>query len=95
MISKLVGVVALIATASELPDDECAAGEAECALNALQLRGLKSSGLVNNSQEETGAQMDPKCAPLNDPSNSVCAPAVRWASRGVRTQSRQHQLQAT
>lgn len=78
MISKLVGVVALIATASELPDDECAAGEGECALNALQLRGLKSSGLANNSQEE----MEPKCAPLNDPSNSVCAPVVRWASRG-------------
>ena len=32
-----------------------------------------------------GKKLEPpgsKCAPLSDPSNSVCAPVVRWASRG-------------
>ena len=80
MISTLLGAIALIA-AAELPevDDECVEGE--CALNAIQLRGIsKSSDLYNSSGEESlGGD---KCASLNDPANAVCAPVVRWASKG-------------
>ena len=74
----------LVVAAAILPDvpedDECAAGS-ECALNAMQLRGLLKSSDASNSSDD---QADPKCASLNDPVNSVCAPAVRWASRGGR-----------
>jgi len=76
MISKLLGLAALVA-AVELPDDECADGEGQCALNALQLRGQQLASEDSNSSDS-----GPKCAPLSDPSNSVCAPVVRWASRG-------------
>lgn len=77
MLSKFLGLMALISS-SELPDDECSDnGDGSCALNALQLRGMSMSSDLSNSSEEGS-----KCAPLSDPSNSVCAPVVRWASRG-------------
>lgn len=81
MICKLLGAIALLTAAAELPevDDECVEGE--CALNAIQLRGIsKSSDLYNSSGEESlGGD---KCASLDDPANAVCAPVVRWASKG-------------
>eukprot|EP00930_Biecheleria_cincta_P071577 TRINITY_DN59066_c0_g1_i1.p1 TRINITY_DN59066_c0_g1~~TRINITY_DN59066_c0_g1_i1.p1 ORF type:complete len:611 (+),score=95.73 TRINITY_DN59066_c0_g1_i1:96-1835(+) len=60
-------------------NDECQDGE--CALNALQRHGLKVSAAAergNSSAIVSGT----KCALLSHPSNSICAPVVRWALQG-------------
>eukprot|EP00441_Pelagodinium_beii_P023483 CAMPEP_0197658258 /NCGR_PEP_ID=MMETSP1338-20131121/45130_1 /TAXON_ID=43686 ORGANISM="Pelagodinium beii, Strain RCC1491" /NCGR_SAMPLE_ID=MMETSP1338 /ASSEMBLY_ACC=CAM_ASM_000754 /LENGTH=181 /DNA_ID=CAMNT_0043234813 /DNA_START=58 /DNA_END=600 /DNA_ORIENTATION=+ len=82
-----VGLTALLAqsAAALLPeqelglaaDDECVGPESECALNALQRRGMVQAHEFENATE-TGSQ----CRSLNDPSNAVCASVVRWADQG-------------
>ena len=73
-------LIPAIALESELVhvDDECAEGT-ECALSAIQLRGVSKDVELSNSTDS-----GPACADLNDPANEVCAPVVRWASDGGR-----------
>jgi len=68
-------------------DDECqalapGAEREECAVSALQRRGLKVTAARSLDDEASNAAEGAKCASLDAPENAECKSVVEWAATG-------------
>jgi len=93
-----VGVVACVAALAGsgavavddpalVADDEClamapGAEREQCAVSALQRRGLKMTATRSLDDEASNSTAGAKCASLSAPENSVCKSVVEWAATG-------------